>query len=100
MERDKQERRRFKDVGTLNDVFQRIILDIPNISIVEQTDRYKRGLKPYIWRELCSREHTSLNEAMRGALRKSLHIVVLEIQVAYEKMQVLCVALSGPLPLR
>ena len=61
--------RQVKDVSTFNDDFQRIILDIPNISIEEQIDRYTRGLKPYIWRELCTREYTSLNTAMRDAER-------------------------------
>ena len=61
--------RQVKDVSTFNDDFQRIILDIPNISVEEQIDRYTRGLKPYIWRELCTREYTSLNAAMRDAER-------------------------------
>ena len=54
-------------LARVNDDFQRIILDIPSISIEEQIDRYTRGLKPYIWKELCTREYTSLNTAMRDA---------------------------------
>ena len=61
--------RQIKDVPSFNDDFQRIVLDIPNISVEEQIDRYTRGLKPYIWKELCTREYTSLNDAMRDAER-------------------------------
>ena len=61
--------RQVKDVPSFNDDFQKIVLDIPNISIEEQIDRYTRGLKPYIWKELCTREYTSLNDAMRDAER-------------------------------
>lgn len=39
-----------KDVATFNDDFLKIILDIPNISMEEQLDRYSRGLKPHIWK--------------------------------------------------
>ena len=61
--------KQMKDVSSFNDDFQRIVLDIPNISIEEQIDRYTRGLKAYIWKELCTREYTSLNDAMRDAER-------------------------------
>ena len=61
--------RQVKDVSTFDYDFQRIILDIPNICIEEQIDRYTRGIQPYIWRELCTREYTSLNTAMRDAER-------------------------------
>ena len=61
--------RQIKDVSAFNDDFQRIILDIPNISVEEQIDRYTRGLKPYIWKELCTREYTRLSDAMRDAER-------------------------------
>ena len=61
--------KQIKDVPSFNDDFQRIVLDIPNISVEEQIDRYTRGLKPYIWKELCTREYTSLNDAMRDAER-------------------------------
>ena len=61
--------RQVKDVSIFNDDFQRIILDIPNISIEEQIDRYTRGFRPYIWRELCTREYTSLNTTMHDAER-------------------------------
>ena len=61
--------RQIKDVPSFNDDFQRIVLDIPNISVEEQIDRYTRGLKPYIWKELCTREYTCLNDAMRDAER-------------------------------
>ena len=58
-----------KDVPTFNDDFLKIVLDIPNISVEEQVDRYTRGLKPYIWKELCTREYTKLSDAMRDAER-------------------------------
>lgn len=61
--------KQIKDVPSFNDDFQRIILDIPNISVEEQIDRYTRGLKPYIWKELCTREYETLNDAMRDAER-------------------------------
>ena len=58
-----------KSVSSFNDDFQRIVLDIPNISVDEQIDRYTRGLKPYIWKELCTNEYTTLTAAMRDAER-------------------------------
>ena len=45
-----------KNVSSFNEDFLRIVLDIPNISVEEQIDRYTRGLKPYIWKELCTKE--------------------------------------------
>lgn len=35
----------------------------------KQLDRYTRGLKPYIWRELCTNEYDSLTDLMRYAKR-------------------------------
>ena len=68
--RDKLARwKQVKDVATFNDDFLKIILDIPNISIDEQLDRYSRGLKPYIWKELCTRDYNNLTDAMRDAER-------------------------------
>ena len=61
--------KQLKDVGSFNFHFQRIILDIPDISMDEQLDRYTRGLKSYIWREMCTRNYTSLLDAMRDAER-------------------------------
>ena len=61
--------KQMKDVSSFNDDFQKIILDIPNISVEEQIDRYTRGLKPYIWKELCTKEYYHLNDAMRDAER-------------------------------
>ena len=61
--------KQMKDVSSFNDDFQKIILDIPNISVEEQIDRYTRGLKPYIWKELCTKEYYQLNDAMRDAER-------------------------------
>ena len=42
--------RQIKDVSSFNEDFQKILLDIPSITIEERTDRYARGLKPFIWR--------------------------------------------------
>lgn len=68
--RDKLARwKQIKDVQTFNDDFQKIILDIPNISMEEQVDRYTRGLKPYIWKELCTNDYKDITEAMRNAER-------------------------------
>lgn len=58
-----------KDVATFNEDFLRIILEIPHISMEEQVDRYTRGLKPYIWKELCTRDYEDLSAAMRDAER-------------------------------
>ena len=68
--RDKLARwKQLKDVSSFNEDFQSIILDIPNISVDEQIDRYTRGLKNYIWKELCTKEYTRLADAMRDAER-------------------------------
>ena len=56
-----------KDVLKFNHDFQRIILDIPDISTSEQIDRYTRGLKPYIWKEMCTKDYGNLTDAMRDA---------------------------------
>lgn len=61
--------KQLKDVVSFNDDFQRIILDIPHISVEEQIDRYTRGLKSYIWKELCTNEYDKLADAMRDAER-------------------------------
>jgi len=61
--------KQLKDVPTFNEDFQKILLDIPDISMGEKIDRYTRGLKPYIWRELCTREYLDLVSAMRDAER-------------------------------
>jgi Retrotransposon gag protein len=58
--RDKLSRwRQAKDVKTFNADFLRILIDIPRISTDEQLDRYSRGLKPYIWAELCTNDYTT-----------------------------------------
>ena len=61
--------KQLKDVSQFNYDFQRIILDIPDISISEQIERYTRGLKAYIWKELCTKEYTTLTDAMKDAER-------------------------------
>jgi hypothetical protein len=68
--RDKLSRwRQAKDVKTFNADFLRILIDIPRISTDEQLDRYSRGLKPYIWAELCTTDYTNLEDLMRDAER-------------------------------
>ena len=61
--------KQLKDVASFNDDFQKIVLDIPNISTEEQIDRYTRGLKAYIWKDLCTKEYTRLSDAMKDAER-------------------------------
>ena len=48
--------KKLKYVASFNEDFQKILLDIPKISIDEQLDRYLRGLKSYIYRDVCTRE--------------------------------------------
>ena len=64
-----------KDISPFNDDFQRIVLDISNISIEEQIDLYTRRHKTSIWKELCTRKYVSLNDAMHNAERvESAHL--------------------------
>ena len=58
-----------KDVPTFNDDFNKILLDIPDIGMKDQIDRYSRGLKSYIWKALCTKEYTRLSDLMRDAER-------------------------------
>ena len=44
-----------KGVGSLNEDLQKILLDIPSITIEEQIDRYARCMKPFVWREMCTK---------------------------------------------
>ena len=68
--RDKLARwKQIKDISSFNEDFQKILLDIPNITVEEQIDRYARGLKPYIWKELCTKEYANLSDFMRDAER-------------------------------
>jgi Retrotransposon gag protein/Zinc knuckle len=68
--RDKLSRwRQLRDVPSYNTDFLKIILDIPRIGLDEQIDRYARGLKPYIWSELCTTDYESLEDLMRDAER-------------------------------
>ena len=91
--------RQIKDISTFNDDFKRIILDIPNISIEEHIDQYTSGLKPYIWRELCTREYTSLNTAMHDAERvESAHHRVGDQSRARKSASILCSS-DGPTPM-
>jgi hypothetical protein len=66
--RDKLSRwRQLRDVPSYNTDVLKIILDIPHIGLDEQIDRYARGLKSYIWYELCTTDYTSLEAPMRDA---------------------------------
>ena len=56
-----------RNFSSYNDNFQGIVIDIPNTSIEEQINGYTRGLKSYIWREICTREYRNLNQAMYDA---------------------------------
>ena len=56
-------------MSSFNEDFLKILLKIPSITIEEQIDLYARGLKPFIWRELCTREYNSLTDLMRDAER-------------------------------
>ena len=68
--RDKLSRwRQIKDVQTYNTDFLKIIIDIPGIGLDEQLDRYSRGLKPYIWSDLCTTDYKNLEDLMRDAER-------------------------------
>jgi hypothetical protein len=61
--------RQLRNVPSYNTDFFKIILDIPHIGLDEQFDRYARGLKSYIWSELCTTDYTSLEALMRDAER-------------------------------
>ena len=68
--RDKLARwKQVKDVPTFNDDFNKILLDIPDIGVKDQIDRYSRGLKSYIWKALCTKEYETLADLMRDAER-------------------------------
>ena len=59
--RDKlQKWRQFKDVSSFNEEFLSIILNTENTSMDEQIDRYTRGLKHTIWREICTKEYKTI----------------------------------------
>ena len=57
-----------KSVGVYNESFMKIVIDIPRISQDEVIDRYMRGLKSHISKELCTKEYTSLTTLMSDAL--------------------------------
>lgn len=56
-------------VSQYNETYLKIIIDIPNISADETIDRYMRGLKQHVSRELCTTNYTSLTTLMSHALR-------------------------------
>lgn len=61
--------KQMKDVASYNKSFQSIVLDIPDITMTEQVDRYSRGLKSYIWEALCLKRYDTLDEVMLDALK-------------------------------
>ena len=61
--------RQIKNLAPFNEDFQKILLEIPLITIEEKIDRYARGLKPFIWMELSTREQNSLTGLMRDEER-------------------------------
>ena len=68
--RDKLARwKQVKDVSSFNEDFNKILLDIPDIGMNDQIDRYSRGLKSYIWNALCIKEYSKLSDLMRDAER-------------------------------
>ena len=92
--------KQLKDVATFNDDFQRIILDIPNISVEEQIDRYTRGLKSYIWKELCTRDYTKLADAMKDAERvESAHGRIRSTSIAVRTRSYTAAAMPEPMDL-
>ena len=56
-------------VSKYSDSFRSLLLKIPDMSIEEQLDRYIRGLKPAIRRELLLKAPTTLDDAVTLAER-------------------------------
>jgi hypothetical protein len=48
-------------------LFLEIILDLPTITEYNKFDGYCRGIKTYIWEELCAKAYTSLDDVMNNA---------------------------------
>ena len=70
MARDKLSKwKQIKYVSFFNKEFLRILLEIPNISEEEKIDRYFRALKPYVWKEMCTKDYNELSKAMADAER-------------------------------
>jgi hypothetical protein len=61
--------RQLKSVYVYSQSFLEIVLDIPSITEDEKIDRYSRGLKSYIWEELCTNNYTTLDALMNDAER-------------------------------
>ncbi len=57
-----------KSVALYSKSFMKIITDIPNISMEEVIDRYMRGLKNHVSRELCTKTYQSLTDLRSDAL--------------------------------
>jgi Retrotransposon gag protein len=61
--------RQLKSVHIYPQSFLEIILDIPAITEDEKIDRYFRGLKTFIWEELCTHKYATLDELINDAER-------------------------------
>lgn len=49
--------RQLKKVMTFKEDKQKLLIDVPNITTEKQFHRYKRGLKPHIWKEMCAKNY-------------------------------------------
>lgn len=52
---------------SFNETFQKILIDILNISVEGQIERYTEGPKPYISKEVCTNDEERFAEAKRDA---------------------------------
>lgn len=82
-----------KTVAQYNESFLKIITDIPNISADEVIDRYMRGLKTNISKELCTTSYDNLTTLMSHA------ISVEASQVSFTKSFIPSQKSSGPVPM-
>lgn len=55
-------------VAFYNESFFKVIIDIPGIATNNLIDRYTRGLKPHISKELCTSTYNDLTTPMSHAL--------------------------------
>lgn len=53
-----------KIVASFKNVFQQSIWNIPGISLDAQIDLYIREFELYIFKELCTKEYTTVSDAM------------------------------------
>lgn len=60
--------KRFKDVASINNDFQRIQANIPDASTEEKFDCYCKRMKPSTWKELCIKDYNALSDLLRNTL--------------------------------